>query len=157
MGRLVKRFGEAALVAAGFAGMALGYATLGVIGTVPPLVIVSAFSGMGNALLRPNLSSLITQAAGRGEQGVVIGLSQSLGSIAQIVAPMLGGFLIEKGLLTAWASVAAAAAGAGLVLGAVGLREGAATAEAKRRRQRTCLMLPLADQRVDRWSRAASA
>jgi MFS family permease len=116
MGRIVKRFGEPALVAAGFTCMALGYATLGFIGMLPLLVMVSTCSGFGNAILRPNLSSLITQAAGRQEQGVVIGLSQSLGSIAQIVAPALGGFLIGRGLLTAWACVAATAAAAGLFL-----------------------------------------
>jgi MFS transporter, DHA1 family, tetracycline resistance protein len=117
MGRIVKRFGEAALVATGFTCMALGYATLGWIGgALPFLVMVSTFSGFGNAVLRPNLSSLITQVGGRQEQGVVIGLSQSLGSVAQIVAPALGGFLIGRGLLTVWASVVAAAAAAGLLL-----------------------------------------
>ncbi len=95
MGRIVKRFGEPALVAFGFLGMALGYGTLGFIGTLPLLVVAATFSGMGNAILRPNLSSLITQTAGRAEQGVAIGsVSQSLGSIAQIIAPALGGFLI---------------------------------------------------------------
>ncbi len=116
MGRIVKRFGEAALVAPGFACMACGYFSLGFIAVLPLLVVVSTFSGFGNAVLRPNLSSLITQAAGRQEQGVVIGLSQSLGSIAQIVAPALGGFLIGKGLLAVWSTVAAMAAACGLIL-----------------------------------------
>jgi MFS family permease len=116
MGRIVKRFGEPALVATGFTCMALGYATLGFVGALPLLVMVSTCAGFGNAVLRPNLSSLITQAAGRQEQGVVIGLSQSLGSVAQIIAPALGGFLIGQGLLAVWASVAAAAAAGGLFL-----------------------------------------
>jgi MFS family permease len=116
MGRIVKRFGEPALVVTGFACMAGGYFSLGLISALPLLVAVSTFTGLGNAVLRPNLSSLITQAAGRQEQGVVIGLSQSLGSVAQIVAPALGGFLIGRGLLVAWATVAATAAAGGLFL-----------------------------------------
>jgi DHA1 family tetracycline resistance protein-like MFS transporter len=117
MGRIVKRFGEPALVGFGFLGMALGYGTLGFIGTLPPLVLAASLSGIGNALLRPNLSSLITQAAGRQEQGVAIGVSQSLGSVAQIVAPMLAGGLIGSAHLTAWAMVAASAAATGLLVG----------------------------------------
>ena len=66
-------------------------------------------------MLRPTLTSLITQNAGRHEQGVVLGLTQSLMSVAQVVAPPLGGLLIGVGLLPEWAFVAALAAGLGLV------------------------------------------
>jgi MFS family permease len=117
MGRLVRRFGERALVVAGFAGMAVGYGVLGAIGSVLALLIASTFASLGNAILRPALSSLVTQAAGRGEQGVVIGVTQSLMSLAQITAPLLGGFLIGRGLLGTWAIVAATAATLGLVAG----------------------------------------
>ena len=116
IGRLVKRFGERALVAAGFVCMTIGYATLGVVGAVAMLLVASTFASFGNAVLRPTLSSLVTQAAGRGEQGVVIGLTQSLMSVAQMIAPLLAGVLIGRGLLGAWALVAAAAAGTGVVL-----------------------------------------
>ena len=117
IGRLVKRFGEGALVGAGFVSMSLGYATLGASSTLTLLVVASTFASFGNAVLRPALSSLVTQAAGRGEQGVVIGLTQSLMSVAQITAPPLAGVLIGRGLLTAWPLVAAAAAAMGVVLG----------------------------------------
>jgi MFS family permease len=117
IGRLVKRFGEPALVAAGFASMAIGYAMLGGTGTVTLLLVASTFASFGSAVLRPALSSLVTQAAGRGEQGVVIGLTQSLMSVAQITAPPLGGVLIGRGLLTSWPLVAAAAAASGVVAG----------------------------------------
>jgi MFS family permease len=116
IGKLVKRFGERALVAAGFACMTIGYVTLGAIGAVALLLVASTFASFGNAVLRPTLSSLVTQAAGRGEQGVVIGLTQSLMSVAQMVAPVLAGVLIGRGFLGAWAFVAGAAAGTGVVL-----------------------------------------
>lgn len=117
MGRLVRRFGERALVLAGFAGMAIGYAMLGVTGSLVLLVIASTFASLGNAVLRPALSSLVTQAAGRGEQGVVIGLTQSLMSLAQISAPLLAGLFLGRGLLGAWALVAATAATIGIAVG----------------------------------------
>ncbi len=116
IGKLVKRFGEPALVGAGFVSMSIGYATLAGSGTITLLIVASTFASFGSAVLRPALSSLVTQAAGRGEQGVVIGLTQSLMSVAQITAPPLAGVLIGRGLLTAWPLVAAAAAAAGVIV-----------------------------------------
>lgn len=115
IGRLVKRFGEPRLVRAGFASLVLAYAALGLIHQVPLLIVIATVSSFGNGVLRPTLSSLITQNAGRHEQGVVLGLTQSLQSIAAIVAPGLSGLLIGHRLLAPWAWVAAAAALCGLV------------------------------------------
>ena len=115
--RLVPKFGEPVLVAVGFLSMAAGYAALSQVSAIAALLAVSTVSSFGNAILRPALSGLITHAASRGEQGVVLGLTQSLGSIAQIGAPLLGGFLIGKGQLAAWALVAATAALIGAVAG----------------------------------------
>ncbi len=115
--RLVPRFGEPILVAVGFASMAIGYAALGQVGAISALAVVSTVSSFGNAVLRPALTGLITHASGPGEQGLVLGIAQSLGSIAQIAAPLLGGYLIDHHLLSWWARVAALAATAGLVAG----------------------------------------
>jgi hypothetical protein len=52
-------------------------------------------------------------------------VSQSLNSFAQIIAPVVGGILIGKGLLTFWAWVAAAAA----VVGLAGARWGSSLAQ----------------------------
>ena len=54
------------------------------------------------------------------EQGVVLGLNQSLNSIAQIMAPPLAGLLIDHAQLTAWAWVAAL----GSALGFMAIRWG---------------------------------
>jgi MFS family permease len=126
IGRLVKRFGEPTLVAAGFAAMGLAYLILGMVDDVGPLIAVATLAAFGQGVLRPTLTSLITQNAGRDEQGIVLGLNQSLMSVAQIVAPPLGGFLIGSGLLPEWAFVAAIAA----TLGLVGTRWGSARAHA---------------------------
>jgi MFS family permease len=67
-------------------------------------------------LVRPTLTSLITQATPREEQGVVLGLTQSLNSLALIIAPPLGGYLIEQGWLTVWGLTASAVAFIGLML-----------------------------------------
>jgi DHA1 family tetracycline resistance protein-like MFS transporter len=114
IGRLVRRVGEQRLAFAGFVALCCGYVGLGLIDRIPPLIAVSTVLAFGNGVLRPTLSSLITQRAGRHEQGVVLGLTQSLTSISAIVAPLLGGFLISQELLLGWALVAATAAGLAL-------------------------------------------
>jgi MFS transporter, DHA1 family, tetracycline resistance protein len=116
VGRLVKRFGEARLVVAGFASMFAGQFLLGLVHGIGPLLVAATLSSLGTGVLRPALTSLVTQNAGRHEQGVVLGVNQSLQSLAQIVAPAASGLLITGGFLPAWAWMSAAAALMGLVL-----------------------------------------
>jgi MFS family permease len=95
--------------------MGLGFAWLGTVHEIAPLVAVATLVALGQGGLRPTLTSLVSQSADASEQGVVLGLTQSLTSIAQIVAPPLGGWLIGHGHLGPWAFVAALAAGLGLL------------------------------------------
>jgi MFS family permease len=116
IGRLVKRFGEPLLVASGFAALAVGYFGLGAATSPVLLVLTGILAAYGNSVIRPVLTSLITQHAGRQEQGMVLGITQALMSMASIVAPVLSGVLIEHGMLTAWAWAAAALASVGVFL-----------------------------------------
>ena len=122
--RLVKRLGEPVLVAAGFVSITAGYVALGLVKTVPLLVVVATISSFGNGVLRPTLSSLLSQNAQRHEQGIILGLSQSLTAVAAIFAPMVAGALINRGLLMQWAWVA----GVSGILGLLWSRFGSARA-----------------------------
>jgi len=116
IGRLVKRFGESALVAAGFVALAIGYFGLGIASSFGLLIVTGTLAAFGNGVIRPALTSLITQQAGRQEQGVVLGITQSLMSMASIVSPIVAGLLIQHQMLTAWAWVAAGLAAIGVAL-----------------------------------------
>jgi MFS transporter, DHA1 family, tetracycline resistance protein len=114
IGRLVKLLGERTLVWTGFAISALGYGLLAWTRTIAGLLgacTVNSCSGV----LRPAVTSLITQQAGKREQGVVLGLTQSITSISQIVAPVIAGSLIDRGQLGAWALATAGAAFLGML------------------------------------------
>jgi MFS family permease len=117
LGKLVKRFGEDMLNRAGFIAYVAGYALLAATRSIGALGGATAVMSMGS-LVRPALTSLITQAAPREEQGVVLGLTQSLTSVALIVGPLISGYLIEHGLLTEWGVVAAVISALGLALAA---------------------------------------
>ena len=101
---LVKKFGERTLVWTGFLGNMVGYGLLAWSRTLPQLLAATTVSSYGNGVLRPSVTALITHQAGRREQGVVLGLTQSLTSISQIIAPVIAGAMIQRGWLSAWAA-----------------------------------------------------
>ncbi len=124
MGRLVDRFGERRLVSGGLLAMVLGYGILSTASGLPVALAAVTFSSLGHGVLRPSLTSLVTQAAPRGEQGAILGVNQSMQATAQILAPLIGGSLIQAGLTSTWALTAAAFAGVGLTAQIVGRGDG---------------------------------
>ncbi|MGH9584882.1 MAG: MFS transporter, partial [Bryobacteraceae bacterium] len=114
VGRMVKHMGERRVVRLGFFVSMLSYAAIGYTQTVGQLLWVLAFSSIGAAGLRPALTSIITQKADRREQGVILGLTQSITSLCQIAAPIIAGILIDYRYLATWAVWAGAIAGLAL-------------------------------------------
>jgi MFS family permease len=96
VGWLARRFGERALVFAGFLLMATG---MGFAGTGPALAFLITAMGVltvGSGLATPSLAGLASVAAGAEEQGGVLGIYQSLGSLARAVGPFLGGLAFDN-------------------------------------------------------------
>lgn len=116
IGRLVKRFGEAKLARAGFVAMSASYFTLAFVRQLPELLVNGAFGSFGQGSLRPTLTAQVTHHSARDEQGMVLGITQSLTSVAQVAAPIASGFLIGQDQLVAWAAMAGCAALIGLLL-----------------------------------------
>lgn len=120
MGKLVARLGESRLAVLGFASLGAGYFVLGLTETLTLLAVSTALSAFGGSVVRPTLTSLITQLGARSEQGAVLGLTQSLSSVAAICAPPIAGVLIEHDLGNAWAWFAACVAILGALLAPIG-------------------------------------
>lgn len=110
IGRLVKKLGEERLAVAGFVSLAVGFAVAGFAHGVPTLVVAVVVSGFGASVTRPCLTTLITRSVAPHDQGIALGLSQSLACIANIVGPLAAGALIGKSWLVTWALVAGATA-----------------------------------------------
>jgi len=115
MKRLVRTFGERRLAIAGFATGIAAYVLLGFAQTVAILIISATISSFGNGVIRPALTSLITQAVGRHEQGVAIGISGSLSSLAMTLAPPTGGVMLTMHSTLGWALVPATVMSLGLI------------------------------------------
>jgi MFS transporter, DHA1 family, tetracycline resistance protein len=102
IGRLVKRWGEAALVIAGAFVLTASLAALPYVGRPEAgwhggvwglLALLACFS-LGNSLATPSLSSLASKSTGPAEQGGVLGATQSAASLARAVGPYVGGLLV---------------------------------------------------------------
>lgn len=116
IGRLVKKFGEVKLVLMGTLAGVIAYALLGLAETLALLLVAATINSFGNGVLRPVLTSQITQAVGRHEQGIALGISGSLSSLAMAFAPPAGGFMLDHGWLVAWTAIPAAMSFIGFLL-----------------------------------------
>jgi MFS family permease len=119
MRQLVKRFGELKLTLAGFATAVVAYVLLGWAYTLVMLLVAATISSFGNGVVRPALTALITQAVGRHEQGVAIGISGSLSSLAMTLAPPSGGAMLDGGHTMAWALIPATVMLLGFLVGSL--------------------------------------
>lgn len=102
MGKLVKLLGENKLILVGFASTALAFIIMGYSPILSIFLIGMSISTFGNAVLRPAISSMLSLNASREHQGLVFGVNQTLMSIAQIICPLISGFLIGKEWTLYW-------------------------------------------------------
>jgi len=116
IGRLVKRLGERQLAKLGFACCVLGYAVLSFISDPWWILFTGLLTSFGNGVIRPVLISEISGNVDSTEQGVVLGLNQSMNSIAQVSAPILATYLIGREWLTDWALLPASLCAVALAL-----------------------------------------
>lgn len=116
IGRLVKRYGELRLTLAGFAASVVAYSVMGLAPTLVLIVVATTVNSFGSGVLRPVLTSRISQMVGKHEQGVALGISASLSSLAMILAPPAGGLMLTYHWTLLWGMVAAVASLLGLVV-----------------------------------------
>ncbi len=102
IGRLVKRFGEMPLVIVGaflFAGSLFAVPFVGPqAGGLLALLVGGGLFSIGNSLSAPSLTSLASKSVGAGEQGSILGVTQSVASLARAVGPAVAALLIHSAL-----------------------------------------------------------
>jgi multidrug resistance protein len=113
LGHLLRWFRERSLVFAGFLLMAVGFGALSLSHTVSVTLAFLTLSHSGAAVLRPTITARISKRVSPQRQGLVMGVNQSVMSIAAILAPLVVGILIDHGLYVGWALWMSAIAVAG--------------------------------------------
>jgi len=102
IGRLVKKFGEPLLI---IIGAFLFTASLVVVPLVKPstglitFLLIGAVTSIGQALSAPTLTSLASKSASAADQGSVLGVMQSVASLARAVGPALAAVLISSAVV----------------------------------------------------------
>jgi len=93
-GLLVRRYmhqvGEGRFVVLGTTTLAVGLLGLGLAPSLLWLMLVAPLAVIGFAMITPSLNSLLSRRSGATVQGGVMGVNQSLQSLARIVGPLIG-------------------------------------------------------------------
>ncbi len=102
IGRLVRRFGEPPLVIFGAFSFAISLFAVPFVGPaaggLAALLIGGGVFSMGNSLATPALTGLASKSVGPAEQGTVMGVTQSVASLARAVGPFLAAVLINSSI-----------------------------------------------------------
>lgn len=92
VGNAINKYGEYNLIKAGLIIIVIGFMLLSFAQGLVSLSIYLSFSGIGFALLRPSLSSLVSKKTEIG-QGASLGLLSSFDSLGRILGPLWGGWI----------------------------------------------------------------
>ncbi len=112
IGRLVKAMGEARVAWAGLAILAASYFLFPHIRSWPLIYVVLVGMALGQGMVIPSINGLVSRRSGANEQGIVLGINQSMASLARVLGPLVAGWTYQ-----AFSPVTAySAAGAALLL-----------------------------------------
>lgn len=95
VGKLVKRFGEVPMLITGVVISCLSFFLMGFSKDFPTFIVGSIALAIGNSFLMPVISSLLSKHTKKEDQGGMMGINQAYISLANIVGPIIGGFLAK--------------------------------------------------------------
>lgn len=122
-GPATRRWGEVAIIRVAMLISVVGFVLMLLPRTFVGVMASSAFFVIGNALLRPGVSALISMRTTRG-QGVAMGLNNAFMSLGRVFGPIWAGFVFDIDLHFPYISGAVVML-VGLVVSLVWLKEGA--------------------------------
>ncbi|NLA56190.1 MAG: DHA2 family efflux MFS transporter permease subunit [Corynebacterium humireducens] len=93
-GRLGDRFGQRTLFRLGITVFTLAALAAALAPTLGLLIAARAVQGVGAAILTPQTMSVINRVFPRERRGAALGVWGAVGSVATLVGPVLGGFIV---------------------------------------------------------------
>ncbi|HVC56010.1 MAG TPA: MFS transporter [Stellaceae bacterium] len=96
IGPLTRRLGEERLMLGGLALIAVGLLVMPFARALPLLIVALSALAFGMGAMQPSINSLISRRAGSERQGEVMGVAQSVGSLARVVGPLVAGWLFTE-------------------------------------------------------------
>ncbi len=93
IGQLLKRFNEAKIVRIALLIFGLAVTMVGLVPLGWMALVVGPFTAVGFGMVNVGVQSLISLESKAEEQGIVLGVAQSFGSMARVLGPLIGGLL----------------------------------------------------------------
>ncbi len=94
VGRMTKKFGEGFVIQLGIIISTLGFGLILFVHNFTTAAIYLTIFGIGNGVIRPSISALLTKSSYAGH-GSTTGLLSSFDSLGRIIGPPLGGWLFS--------------------------------------------------------------
>ncbi|MBS4199179.1 MFS transporter [Bacillus sp. FJAT-49732] len=94
VGRMTKKYGEGLVIQIGIIVSAIGFALILLVNSFTTAAIFLTIFGIGNGVIRPSVSALLTKKSTSGH-GSATGLLSSFDSLGRIAGPPLGGMLFS--------------------------------------------------------------
>jgi MFS family permease len=95
LGRAVDRLGEPRLSRIGIITLALGVGTMPLAGSLGLLAVSVTMIPLGTAFTFPCVTALLTKVISPADKGLYMGLQQTFGGVARIVAPLFYGWTFD--------------------------------------------------------------
>jgi MFS transporter, DHA1 family, multidrug resistance protein len=95
IGKLIRKFGEGRVIQGGIIVSAIGFALILLVHNFLTAAVFLSIFGVGNGVIRPCVSALVTKHAPSG-QGRAAGLLSSFDSLGRIVGPVAAGWMFTK-------------------------------------------------------------
>lgn len=97
IGPLRRKLGEKALVIAGAALCGIAFVGIALSTSYTFLFLPIIILSIGSGVFSPSQSSLLSRSVDAEQQGVMLGLSQSMSALGRILGPAVSGLLFEQG------------------------------------------------------------
>ena len=96
-GIATRKFGEANVIKASLIASVVGFLVMLLANNLTTVILTSSFFVLANAMLRPAVSSLISQRTTQG-QGIAMGLNNAYMSLGRVIGPIWAGIVIDINL-----------------------------------------------------------
>ena len=96
-GIATRKFGEANVIKVSLIASVVGFLVMLLATNLTTVILTSSFFVLANAMLRPAVSSLISQRTTQG-QGIAMGLNNAYMSLGRVIGPLWAGIVIDINL-----------------------------------------------------------
>ncbi|MDD3852179.1 MAG: MFS transporter [Syntrophomonadaceae bacterium] len=97
VGRLINRFGEEKTAATGIILLGTSFVLFLFMYNIPSSIAFMAVFSAGIGLMRPSISAAVSKRTATG-QGSAMGILNGYDSLGRAIGPVLGGFMLDRGL-----------------------------------------------------------